>query len=600
MADPITWSLSSLFASDTDPAIEESRAVWLRETDAFVAKWKDRTDYLTDPAVLREALDEFENWIRDYGVMGTEGYYFFLRYSQDQTDTTLKAKMQLLDDFSREIGNKIRFFEHRIAKIPQDQQKMFLAAPELALYHHYLEQTFRDAKYLLSEPEEKTLAAMQNTSYSNWVDMVESFVTKEERVVLDDDGNEVTKDFSSIITLISNRSKPVRDRAAEALNDILATHIASGEAEINAVVQYKKASDTLRGIDRPDRTRHLSDDIDTEVVDAMLDAVEKRFDISQKWYQVKANLLGIKKLEYHERNVGYGEVDKKYPWEDTVALVGRVLHNLDPEFGSIFDGYRKNGHFDVFPQKVKADGAFCAYGLKIHPSYILLNHNDTLRDVLTLAHEVGHGINNEFVKKTQPAIYFGTPTSTAEVASTFMEDFVLRELANGLEDHDKLTLLVMKIDEEVSTIFRQVACYRFEQALHTAIRSRGYLSSKEIGELFTKHMKAYMGPAIEQSPGSQNWWLYWSHIRKFFYVYSYASGLLISKQLQNQVHKDSKKIAGVKTFLSAGHAKSPAAIFQNLGIDITSPAFWNEGLAEIEQTLKEVEMLAKKISAKDM
>jgi oligoendopeptidase F len=155
--------------------------------------------------------------------------------------------------------------------------------------------------------------------------------------------------------------------------------------------------------------------------------------------------------------------------------------------------------------------------------------------------------------------------------------------------------MVMKLNEEVSTIFRQAACYMFEQELHDDFRKKGYLSKEEIGRLFRKHMSAYMGEYVEQSEGSENWWVYWSHIRHFFYVYSYASGLLISKSLQNSVKKDPGFIENVKGFLSEGLSDSPRNIFRKLGIDITDRHFWNKGLDEVEALLHETTSLAEKM-----
>jgi len=149
-----------------------------------------------------------------------------------------------------------------------------------------------------------------------------------------------------------------------------------------------------------------------------------------------------------------------------------------------------------------------------------------------------------------------------------------------------------KLNDDISSIFRQVACYKFEQDLHKSYREKNYLTKEEIGALFTKHMSAYMGDAVEQSPGSQNWWVYWSHIRSFFYVYSYASGQLISKALQNMVRQDKTAIEKVKKFLSAGLSKSPKELFLDMGIDITDRNFWNKGLGEVEQLLSQAESLA--------
>jgi oligoendopeptidase F len=391
---------------------------------------------------------------------------------------------------------------------------------------------------------------------------------------------------------MNSRTRRVRDTAAAAFNGILAKHVDVAEAEINSVLQHKKIDDELRGSPRPDTIRHLSDDIDSDVVDSLIEAVSKRFDIPSRFYRLKADLLKVKQLRYHERNVEYGEVAKQYPYGKSVVLVHQVMSRLDRQFADIFAGFVENGQIDAYPKKGKDSGAFCIHHLLVQPTYILLNHTGKMHDVLTIAHELGHGINNELIRAKQHALDFGTPTSTAEVASTFMEDFVLDEILRKADDDLRLAIMMQKLNDDMSSIFRQVACYRFEQELHREFRDKGYLSKEQIGTLFRKYMAAYMGEAVEQSDGSENWWVYWSHIRYFFYVYSYASGLLISKSLQNAVKKDPAFINEVKEFLSAGLSDSPKNIFANLGIDISDKDFWNKGLDEVERLLNETTALA--------
>ena len=595
MPKHIPWNLTDLFASDTDTSISKEKKRIQKATDTFVTKWKERTDYLTNTKVLKEALDEYEAWARQYGWGGKLTSYFFLRFQQEQSNPEVKALYLKSEEFYKEEANKMRFFDLNLAKIPVKQQQTFLKAKELKPYHHMLKRMFAEAQYLLNEKEEMIMSMKSSTAYGQWVDMLEGLLVKEERTILQEDGTKKPTDFSTLLTLMNSHKKKVRDGAASAFNEILAKYADVAEAELNAVITDKKVNDQIRNIPRPDLTRHIADDMETEVVEAMLSAVEKRNDIAQRFYKVKAKLLKQKNLAYHERNVEIGNLDgTKYSWKESVNLVERVFDDIDPKFGDVFRMFVKEGRFDVFPRKGKASGAFCFHHLIAHPTFILLNHTGTIRDVLTIAHEVGHGINNELIREKQHGLYFGTPTSTAEVASTFFEDFVTQELAKTADSNTTLALKMMKLNEEVSTIFRQVACYRFEQALHAAVREKGYLSHMEIGKLFKKHMAAYMGPAVEQSEGAQNWWIYWSHIRRYFYVYSYASGLLISKSFQHMVRKDAKAVEKVKDFLSVGLSEAPAHTFERLGISIAKTSFWNEGLDEMEKELKEVEALVAK------
>ena len=256
---------------------------------------------------------------------------------------------------------------------------------------------------------------------------------------------------------------------------------------------------------------------------------------------------------------------------------------------------RESGQIDVFPKKGKRQGAFCTDSLLYQPTYVMLNHTNELKEVLTIAHEMGHAINSELMKKKRNTLSCGMVLSTAEVASTFMEDFVLQEIMKEADDEMKLSLMMSKLNDDVSTVMRQVACYNFEKEMHKKFREKGYLSKEEIGRLFQGNMESYMGDAVEKSEGSENWWVYWSHIRVFFYVYSYASGLLISKAMQSKVRENKDFIKKVKDFLSSGMSKSPKDIFAEMGIDVTKKEFWEQGLGEIENLLNETEALAKKL-----
>jgi oligoendopeptidase F len=587
------WDLSPLLSSDDDPKIELEQNTITEDTQRFVEKWRPRNDYLENPATLREALDDYEQWVRSHGAYGDSGYYIRLRRAQDQTDPGLKAKETVWNDRGKKITNQLRFFVLSVAKIPLDEQAAFLDYPGLGDYRHYLERLWAEAPYLLDEQSENILSRKSATSYRNWVRMREDFFSRQEKQVLQENGAKATKTYEEVLSLTSSNNKEVRDDAGRAMNEILIDLSGISEAEINSVLEDKTINDDLRGYTRPDTSRHLQDDISTEVVDAMVAAVSGRFDIPKRFYELKAQLLDLPYLQYHERNVGVGEVTKEYPYKEAVDLVYGSLHNLDPEFGEIFTRFATNGQIDAFPRKGKRGGAFCSYDRLPTPVYILLNHTNKLRDVMTLAHETGHGINDEIMRQKQNELNFGTPTSTAEVASTFMEDFVLQNILKDANEEERLAGMLVKLNDEMSTIFRQVAFYRFEQQLHMVFREKGYLSTQEIGGIFRSHIAAYMGeqPAI----GSDNWWMYVSHFRYFFYVYSYASGLLISKSLQNTVKENSESISNVKELLAAGLSESPENIFSRMRIDITDRKFWERGLEEVDKLLIETENLAKTI-----
>lgn len=589
------WDLTPLFDSDDDSQISEKRKIVEKESYEFINKWKDRNDYLKNPQTLKEAIDEYEKWQRFYGTDGDEGYYFWLRSEQDEQNPKIKAGFNKVRDFSNKIQNDIQFFEMRISNIPQEKQKEFLEYDGLKDYRHFLERLFLQAKYLLSEDEEKIMNLKYASSHANWVKMVSGFLSKEEREIISESGKKEVKSFSVISSSMNSQNKEVRDSAAVAFNEILAKHIDSAEAEMNSILSNKKIDDELRKMLRPDFSRHLSDDVESDVVDVLVESVSGRFDIARKYYELKAALMGVPRLQYHERNVPYGKADKEYSFEETAGLIYKVFGDLDEYFANTMKNFLEDGRVDIYPRKGKSDGAFCACNLVSQPIYILLNHTNKLQDVLTFAHELGHGINDDLMKQNQNSINFGSSLATAEVASTFMEDFVLEEILKEADDELRLAIMMSRLNDDVSSIFRQVACYNFEKDLHHAFREKGYLSKGEIGIIFQNHMASYMDGAVEMSPGSENWWIYWSHIRNFFYVYSYASGILISKSLQNSLKADHAFISRVKEFLSAGRSQSPKDIFKNLGIDISQKEFWGKGISQIEELLSEAEKLAKKL-----
>ncbi|MGD0281072.1 MAG: hypothetical protein ABSB95_01765, partial [Dissulfurispiraceae bacterium] len=264
----IQWNLKQLFESDNDPRIETEKQQIEEKSYRFINKWKDRTDYLEDPAVLKQALDEYESWSAECGTDGNWGYYFWLRSQQDQNDPELKARSNQVDNFSRALQNNIQFFQLRIAKIPPERQKRFLDYSGLLEYKHFLERIFAESKYLLSEPEERIMNMKSSTSYSNWIKMTSGFLSKEVRTVLLEDGSKAVKNISELLSLLESKKREVRDSAARALNGIFDKYAEVAEAELNSVLANKMTDDELRGISRPDLSRHISDDIESEVVDS--------------------------------------------------------------------------------------------------------------------------------------------------------------------------------------------------------------------------------------------------------------------------------------------------------------------------------------------
>ncbi|MFA7201825.1 MAG: M3 family oligoendopeptidase [Candidatus Paceibacterota bacterium] len=589
-----TWDLRRLAISATDPKIKRERTHIDKKITTFIEEWGPRVDQLSNPKTLRTALDAYEFIRATHGTEGDSGYYFWLRGKQDQTNTIIKAHKNEWEEFATKQENRLMFFTHAIAHISPKKQASLLISPLLKPYKHFLEKLWTGARYLLSEPEEKLNDLLMGPAHGDWIDLTATLIAKSERVVYDADNKKKKLSFSQILSLLSNHKKQIRDVAGKAINEIVYQYLDIAEAELNAILKRKKILDEIRGFKRPDQSRYMGDDVDINTIDVLLKTVSQNNEVARKFYKLKAKLLGKKQLAYHERNIEIATKDIKYSFTKSISLVTDVLEKLNPQFGTIIDAFVSKHCIDVYPTTGKSGGAFCVHMNKSQPVYILLNHTNKLQDVLTLAHELGHGINNEYMRK-QNGLNYNTTLATAEVASTFMEDFVFERLIQNVSEKTMLELIMKKLDNDIATIFRQVACVQFEQELHDTYNKTGYVSKEVIGKLFSKHMSAYMGAAIEQSPGSQNWWVHWSHIRRFFYNYSYAHGLLISKALQARVRNDHTYITQIEQFLSAGTSQSPHKIFSSMGIDTSNPEFWKSGVHEVTRLLNKATALAKKL-----
>ena len=364
------------------------------------------------------------------------------------------------------------------------------------------------------------------------------------------------------------------------------------ESELNAVVLNKKINDELRGFKHPYSATILGYENDEKSVLNLVQTVTGNFPIAQRFYRLKAKMMGLSTLSYADRAAQVGKVHKKISFEKACVMLGEVLESIDTEYKDIFERMIERGQIDVYPKKGKSGGAYCSHGIEL-PTMVLLNHTDDMRSFTTLAHEMGHAIHSE-MSKSQSPLYEGYSTAVAETASTFFEQLAFEELFKKLTDQEKITALHDKINDDVSTIFRQITFFNFELELHSLIREKGSLSHQEIASLLNKHTAAYMGSSVKLEDIDGYFFAEVSHFRRFFYVYSYAYGQLISKSLVRLYQKDLSYAGKIKEFLKAGGSKTPEQIFKDIGIDVMRPSFFEEGLKGIEEDIKKLERLVRK------
>ncbi len=582
------WNLKLLYNDINDKDIQRDIDESKKNVKLFVKKWKNNNEYLKNPKTLSIALKEYEELIQEYGICTKPSYYIFLSREIDQENPLLKAKANLLHSTCLELENSIQFFLLNISKIPKENQKQFLESEDLKIYKHFLLSSFNQAKYLLTDKEEKIFNLESKTSYANWVNMLSELLQKQSIKILNEKGIKKEVSYSETSKYLDSSKKEVRDYTAEQFYKVNNRYAQIAEYEINSILENKKISDEYRKIPRVDLPRLLSDDMEPYTVDTLRNVVTESFDISQRFYKLKAKLLKQESLAYYERNVKVDDIKQEFSFEKSINIVKEVFKKLDKEFLDIMQMYQSQGQYDVYPKRGKEGGAFCVGVGSKYPTYILLNHNDRLQDVLTIAHESGHGIHTEYSNNQNP-LNQGYSTACAEVASTFFENFVLENITENLSEKEKDLLLFKSLEEDVSTIFRQIACYNFELELHKQFRDKGFLSKDDISKIFTQEMSKYLGESVLKDKHMQLGWIYWSHIRSFFYTYSYASGLLISKYLQNLVKEDTQNIKYVKEFFKAGDSKSPKEIFLDMGMDISKKEFWETGLKEVEEKLSYLE-----------
>lgn len=577
------WNLGLLYNNDKDPQIEKDIKKLELASTTFEKKYKDK-DFTSTTKKFLEALREYEKLV---GLNdGKALIYFILAKNTHTNDIEIAAKESLINQRLQKISNKIIFFEITIAKIPKERQGKYLNDLSLKHFSYFLKKVFDNAKYLLSEKEEKLLYLLYQTSKSMWVDankklLGEQTVSFKKKLI----------PLSEAVEIVRELPKEERRKLKRDINETLKSISFLAEGEINAVVNFKKVTDEERGYKNPFTSTILGYENDEREVLALVKSVEKHFSLSRRYYKLQAKLLGEQKITPADLYVKIGEIKKKFNFESAASITKDAFKKFGPEYADILDRYLTNGQIDVFPRKGKRSGGYCVSNAEL-PTFVLLNHVENIRSVGVLAHEMGHSFHSELSRKNTP-LYRDYTTSVAEVASTFFEQFVSDELDKYLSDEEKMILLHENIGNDIAGIMRQIACFNFEVELHERIRKEGRLSKEEMARIMNKHMSSYMGDAVEMAEEEGYIFVSWSHIRTYFYVYSYAYGYLVSKSLYQNWKKDNSYKKKIEQFLSAGGSMSPKDIFKSIGIN-TNEAFFEAGLKGIEADIDKLEKLAKK------
>lgn len=577
------WNFGLLYKGHDDPQIEKDIRAGEKAFAGFEKKYKGKTDYLKNEGKLLAVLTEFEEMFKNLRFAGPLRYFNF-SMDLESTDPVARARSTQLSERYAKNDQRITFFELSLGKVPAALQKKFLASKKLSRFHYYLKTVFDKARHDLSEPEEKIMRLKGIPAHELWVDATQKLLGK---ATVEFKGKSLP--LAQVSNTISDLPLPDRYELHEAFMKTLEGFSDVAESELNAIVTNKKINDELRGYKEPYDATIAGYQNERKSVLALVDAVTKNFHISQRFYALKAKLMGLDRLRYADRIAGIETEVKKVSFEDAVSTLRGIFAGVDQKYADVLDSYLEKGQIDVYPKKGKTSGAYCA-GTPNLPTFVLLNFTETMDQVSTFAHEMGHAIHTELAKSQGP-LYQDYSIATAEVASTLFESFAFDALFEKMSDKEKIAALHNKINDDVSTIFRQIACFNFEADMHKLIRAKGGASIDELRELMNKHMSAYLGSAVDLRAEDGNFLVAWGHLRRFFYVYSYAFGQLVSKALYANFKKDKKYLDKINAFMSAGGSDSPENIFKSVGINVTKPEFWKAGLASIEADIERLEKL---------
>ena len=584
------WDLTILYKNVSDPKLNKDIAIIEKTYLAFAKKYSKTDSYLKDEGKLLSVLKDWEKVIEICGSTKPLWYLYNMQSIKSQ-DPKITAQIALFEPRITKAGNEVLFFSLKLGKIPSSLQKKFLSSKMLAHYRYFLKQIFDTAKYDLTESEEKIMSLKARPANDMWTEGFSKLLSSQ---TIKHKGKDIP--FAEGMNLIAQLPQKERQALHNSCMEVLKKISYFAECEINAIYSNKKINDDLRGLKHPYSATIIGYQNDEKSIMSLVDTVSKSFRISHKFYKLRARLLGLKTLTYADRAVGIGETTEEVSFEKGLGFVRRGFAKAGKDYVDQLDFMLQNGRIDIYPQKGKQGGAYCTGGIGV-PTVVLLNQTPNLGGVRTLAHEMGHAIHTELSKNNSPA-YQNYTISTAEVASTFFENFAFEELFATLSPKEQIIALHDRIQDYVSTIFRQIACFNFELDLHNSIRSKGSLTKEEIGALHNKHMSAYLGPITKFTGLDGYFFCNWSHIRHFFYVYSYAYGALISQALYRKYKQDPAYIKKVNSFMEAGASMSPEDIFKSIGIDTSKPEFFKEGLKSIEEDIDRLEKLSKQLKSK--
>ncbi len=587
----VLWNLDHLVeegAAGCERLLDEATT----RAKAFAELHSGRVDQLDGPG-LAAAMAELGTISE---LAGRAGNYAHLRFAADTEDPANGALIAKVNERATAIETQLLFFDLEWAELDDARAEELLAADGLDLVRHHLRTARRYRPHLLSEPEEKLLAEKAVTGREAWSRLF-SELTSALRIALPDEPEPVPLDAA--LSRMHSPDREVRRSMATAVTAALEPGLRTRAYIFNTLLQDKATDDRLRSYPTWLSSRNLSNEASDESVEALLGVVESAYDLPQRWYRLKARLLGLDRLADYDRAASIATDEEEVGWDEGRTMVLDAYGSFSPQLGDLVQRFFDESWIDAPARPGKRGGAFCAYTVPtVHP-YLMLNWTSRRRDVMTLAHELGHGVHAALA--TGRGIFEQhTPLTVCETASVFGETLVFRRLLEAADSPaSRLPLLAENIEDTIATVFRQAAMNRFENAVHTARRDEGELSVERFGDLWAGTQADLLGDAVEITDGYRSWWSYIPHfIGSPGYVYAYAYGQLLALSVYARYEEEGEAfVPAYLEMLAAGGSRSPEELASIAGLDLSDPAFWQRGLQLVRVELEAAEAAAEAVLA---
>ncbi len=579
------WNLADLYTAPDAPAFTADMQRSETEAKGFSEKYKGRLAALQG-AELAEALKAYES-LSD--LLGRSGSYAQLYYVGDTTDA---ARGKFYGDVSSkltDISTQLLFFELELNRIDDAALEKAMQVPALGHYRPWIENLRKEKPYQLEDKLEELFLEKSQTSYSAFNRLFDETMAA---LRFEVDGEQLA--IEPALNLMQSPDEAKRRAGSAALAKTFTENLRLFTLITNTLAKDKDISDRWRGFKDIAEARHLANRVEPEVVDALVAAVREAYPkLSHRYYKMKAKWLGKDKLMHWDRNAPLPAEDtREVPWADAENIVLSAYGEFSAEMAAIAKTFFDRKWIDAPVRPGKAPGAFAHPTVPSAHPYVLLNYLGKTRDVMTLAHELGHGVH-QVLAAGQGALMASTPLTLAETASVFGEMLTFQALLRQTADAQKRKiLLASKVEDMINTVVRQIAFYTFERKVHAA-RKEGELTPDKISEIWMSVQHESLGDSVEFGPGYETFWTYIPHfIHSPFYVYAYAFGDCLVNSLYAR-YQESASGFQEKYFemLKAGGSKHHSELLKPFGLDATDPKFWDKGLSVISGMIDELEAL---------